>query len=50
MIGLVNVSAIFLETKRSMRKWQMREFTMSSYFVGMLILIGWNQGRFVINQ
>jgi len=49
MTGLVNVSAIFLETKRNLRRWRMHEFPMSSYFVGMLILIGWNQGRLDIN-
>jgi len=50
MIGLVNVLAIFQETKRSLRRWQMHESSMSLYFVGMLTLIGWNQGRLVINQ
>jgi len=50
MSGLVNVLGIFQETKRSLRGWQMHEFPMSLYFVGMLILIGWNQGRIVINR
>jgi hypothetical protein len=50
MIGLVNVLVIFQETKRSLRRWQMHEFPMSLYFAGMLTLIGWNQGRFVINR
>jgi len=45
MIGLVIVSVIFLETKRNLRRWRMHEFPMSSYFAGMLILIGWNQGK-----
>jgi len=40
MIGLVSVSSIFLGTKRSSRRWRMRESPMSSYFVEMLILIG----------
>jgi len=50
MIGLVNVLANFQETKRSLRRWQIHEFPMSLYFAGMLILIGWNQGRLAINQ
>jgi len=41
-IGLVNMLAIFQETTRSLRRWRMHEFPMSSYFVEMLILIGWN--------
>jgi len=32
MIGSVSVSAIFLEIKRNLRRWRMREFPMSSYF------------------
>ena len=50
MTGLVNVSTIFLETKRNLRRWRMHEFPMSSYFVGMPILIRWNQGKTVVNQ
>ena len=50
MIGLVNVLAIFQETKRSLKRWRMHEFPISLYFVGMLILIGWNQGRLDINR
>jgi len=50
MTGLVTVSGIFLEIKRSLKRWQMREFSMSSYFSGMLILIEWNQGKIVANQ
>jgi len=50
MTGLVNVLAIFQETNRSLRRWQMHEFSMSLYFAGMLILIGWNQGRLTINK
>ena len=30
--------------------WRMHEFPMSSYFVGMLILIRWNRGRLDINR
>ena len=50
MIGLVNVSAILPEAKRILRRWRMHEFLMRSYFVEMLILIGWNQGKIVINR
>ena len=50
MTGLVNVLAIFQETKRSLKRWRMHEFPISLYFVGMLILIGWNQGRLDINR
>jgi len=50
MTGLVSVSGIFPETKRSLRRWRMHEFPMNSYFVEMLILIRWNQGRVVANQ
>jgi len=50
MIGLVSVSVIFAETKRNLRRWWMREFSMSSYFVGMLMLIEWNQGKTVVNR
>jgi len=50
MTGLVIASGIFLETKRSLRKWQMHEFPMSSYFAEMLILIDWSQGKIVANR
>jgi len=50
MIDLVTMSDIFLGTKRSLRRWQMHEFPMSSYFAGMLILIGWNQGKIVAHR
>jgi len=50
MTGLVNMLAIFQETKRSLRRWRMHEFPMSLYFVGMLTVIGGNQGRFDINR
>jgi len=45
MIGLVSVSNTFLGIKKSMRRWQMLEFPMSSYFAGMLIPIVWSQGK-----
>jgi len=47
--GLVNLSAIFAETKRNLKRWQMDGFPMSLYFAKMLILIRWNQGKIVIN-
>jgi len=50
MTGLVNMLAIFQEIRRSLKRWQMHEFLMSLYFVGMLTLIGWNQGRLAIIQ
>jgi len=50
MTGLVTVSDIFPGIKRSLRKWRMHEFSMSSYFAGMLILIEWNQGEIVTNR
>jgi len=50
MTSWVSVSIISPETKRSFRRWQMREFPMSSYFAEMLILIGWNQGEIVVNR
>jgi len=39
MTGLVTVSDIFLEIKRSLKRWWMHKFPMSSYFAEMLILI-----------
>jgi len=42
--------SFFQENKRNLKRWQMHGFSMSLYFAGMLILIGWNQGRFAINQ
>jgi len=40
MTGLLSMSVIFLGTKRSLKRWRMREFLMSSYFAEMLTLIG----------
>jgi len=42
MIGLVIVLNIFPGTKKSLKRWLMHEFPMSSYFVGTPILIGWS--------
>jgi len=50
MTGLVIVSSIFLGTKRSLRRWQMHEFPMSSYFGEMQILIEWSQGKIIANR
>jgi len=47
MIGLVIVLGTFLGTKRSLKRWQMLEFPMSSYFAGMLIPIVWSLGKVV---
>jgi len=50
MRDLVTMSSIFLGTKRSLRRWQMHEFSMSLYFARMLILIKWSQGKIVANR
>jgi len=50
MTGLVNVVVIFQGTKKNVKKWQMHGFSMSLYFAGMLILIGWSQGKFATNR
>jgi len=50
MIGLVIVLGTFLGTKRSLKRWQMLESPMSSYFAGMLIPIMWSQGKVVVLQ
>jgi len=46
-IGLVIMLNIFPETRKSLKRWPMHEFPMSSYFVGTLILVGWSQGKVV---
>ena len=50
MIDLVIVSDIFPGTKRSLKRWTMREFPTSSYFVGMLIPIDWSHGKVVAHR
>jgi len=50
MTNLVTVSGIFPGTKRSLRRWQMHEFLMSSYFAEMLIPIEWRQGKIIANR
>jgi len=49
-IGLVIVLNIFPGTRKSLKRWLMHEFPMSSYFVGTLILIGWSQGKVVAHR
>jgi len=50
MIGLVIVLNIFPGTSKSLKRWLMHEFSMSSYFAGTLILIGWSQGNVVVHR
>jgi len=49
-IGLVIVLNILPGTRKSLKRWPMHEFPMSSYFVGTLILIGWSQGKVVAHR
>jgi len=46
-IGLVIMLNTFPGTRRSLRRWLMHGFPMSSYFAGTLTLIGWSQGSIV---
>jgi len=50
MIALVDMLGIFQGTTRSLKRWQMHGCLMNLFSAGMLTLIGWNQGRFAINQ
>jgi len=50
MIGLVIVFNIFPGTRKSLRRWLMHGFPMSSYFAGMLIRIAWSQGKIDAQQ
>jgi len=50
MIDLVTVLSTFPRTKRSLKKWQMLEFLMSSYFAGTLTPIEWSQGKVVAHH
>jgi len=50
MIDLVTVLGTFPGTKRSLKRWQMLEFPVSSYFAGMLIPIEWSQGKVVAHR
>ena len=47
MIGLVTVLNTFPGTRKSLKRWLMHGFPMSSYFAGMPILIRWSQGKTV---
>jgi len=47
---LVIVSNIFPRTRKNLNRWLMHEFPMSSYFAGMLILIGWSQGNIIVHR
>jgi len=49
-IGLVIVLDIFPGIRKNLRRWLMHEFPMSSYFAGMLILIGWSRGNIVVHR
>jgi len=49
-IGLVIVLNIFPRIGKSLKRWLMHEFPMSSYFAGTLILIGWSQENIVIHR
>ena len=49
-IDLVTASGIFPGTKKNLRRWQMHEFPMNSYFAQMPILIEWSQEKFVGNR
>jgi len=50
MIDSVTVLDTFPGTKRSLKRWQMLGFPMSSYFAGMPIPIEWSQGKIVAHQ
>jgi len=49
-IGLVIVFNIFPGIKKSLKRWQMLGFPMSSYFAGMLIPIVWSQEKIVAHR
>jgi len=48
--GSAIVLHIFPKTKKSLRRWLMHEFPMSSYFAGTPIHIGWSQGNIVVHR
>jgi len=50
MIGLVTVLNIFPGTRKNLKKWLIHGFPMSSYFAGMPIPTGWNQGTIVAHR
>jgi len=47
---LAIVFSIFLGTRRILKRWLMRGFPMSSFSVGMPILIGWSQERILAHR
>jgi len=49
-IGLVIMLDIFPGIRKNLRRWLMHEFPMSSYFTGMLILIGWSRQNIVVHR
>ena len=49
-IGLVIMFNIFPGIKKSLKRWQMLGFLMSSYFAGMLIPIVWSQEKIVAHR
>ena len=49
-IDLGIVSGIFSEIKKSLKKWPMHGFPMNSYFIEMLILNEWSQGKIIVHR
>jgi len=49
-IGSGIVLSTFPGTRKNLRRWLMLEFPMSSFSVGMPILIGWSQGRVIAHR
>jgi len=41
---------IFPETRKNLKRWQMRRFAMSSSSVGTPILIRWSQGKIIAHR
>jgi len=50
MTGSAIVLDISPGTRKNLRRWLMLGFPMSSYFVGMPILIGWSQGKIIAHR
>jgi len=50
MTGLEIELSIFPGIRKSLRRWLMHGFPMSSYSTGMPILIGWSQGKIVAHR
>jgi len=48
--GLAIVFSIFPGTRRNSKRWLMRGFPMSSFFVGTPILIGWSQENIIAHR